>query len=601
MAMLGTTQDLADLEELWLFASDPGPFPGPPVEPPTWLEEWWPDPAAADPAATVPAATDPAEPVPAWAVPGVARPAPAVAPLLGHLREVLDAVEAAGPLSGSRADTALLLRLAERARALALREVAEMDAVGGHQVAGRTSTTASWLRDERMLSDASARATVRLAVQLRDELPGVGALLRSGATTVEHASAVVGGVHGLGRDTVRDSEQGLCALAQATDPADLRRRLRDKAYAVDDKLAAEAERRARERMGLRVSEVGSHTAVDGTLAGEDGSTVRQAMALAVEAARESGDTRGRAARQAGVLIEWARDYLHRQHGPGDSLADTAHTIRTHLLITCTPEQLAAEPLPEALRPSLAELLAADLADTTAAGADTAADPDAAGADTAAGPAAAAAGAARAAAGADTAAGLDDRVAGAGPADARADTAADPDAAVAGAGPADAGAAPAGPAGPVTPGIVGDGTPLSRGALRRLACDATLDLVVLRSATADATAGGLHSCPQSRDGTVCPHLRDPLYVGRSARTVSGLQFKALVARDRGCIVRGCPRPPAQCAAHHARHWADGGASDLDNLVLLCHQHHHDHHDRGLDLPHTDGIRWLTQTGWALAPP
>jgi len=30
-------------------------------------------------------------------------------------------------------------------------------------------------------------------------------------------------------------------------------------------------------------------------------------------------------------------------------------------------------------------------------------------------------------------------------------------------------------------------------------------------------------------------------------------------------------------HHIRHWADGGATSLDNLVLLC-EHHHDliHH-------------------------
>ena len=101
--------------------------------------------------------------------------------------------------------------------------------------------------------------------------------------------------------------------------------------------------------------------------------------------------------------------------------------------------------------------------------------------------------------------------------------------------------------------------------------------------------------------MCEHLADPLYVGRSARTVTGRQFKALVVRDRTCVVAGCHRPPAQCAAHHVQHWADGGPTDLDNLVLLCHQHHHDHHDRGHDLPHRDRHRQLTATGWALAPP
>ena len=35
--------------------------------------------------------------------------------------------------------------------------------------------------------------------------------------------------------------------------------------------------------------------------------------------------------------------------------------------------------------------------------------------------------------------------------------------------------------------------------------------------------------------------------------------------------------------------------MTNLVLLCHQHHHDHHDRGMDLEHRGG-RQLTQAGW-----
>lgn len=66
---------------------------------------------------------------------------------------------------------------------------------------------------------------------------------------------------------------------QVADPPDLRRRLRDKAAALDDRIAAEGERRARERMGLRLHGVGAHTAVDGTLAGEDGARVQLAMAL----------------------------------------------------------------------------------------------------------------------------------------------------------------------------------------------------------------------------------------------------------------------------------------------------------------------------------
>lgn len=477
----------------WFTTGDPGPLPEPPDERP--CDGWCSCGVVAAPAVA-------AEPE-FWAMPGVTPPPVGRSPLLTNLREALDALVEHGPVSGSRADTGLLLDLAERARAVALREVAEMDATGGHLRPGVKSTTASWLREEQHLTDSAARARVHLATTLRDDLPAVDALLAAGSITVEHASAVVTGVRGLDRDVIREAQEGLGALAQVTDPVDLRKRLRDKAAAIDDKIAAEAERRARERMGLRLNDVGAHTAVDGTLAGDDGATVRLAMDLAIEAAREAGDKRGKAARQADVLVEWARDYLHRAHGAGDSLAGDAHTVRTFLHVVCQPEQLAesaAADEPSCDRPTLDELLQQDLA---------------------------------------------------------------------GAPPAAA-------------SIVGDRGPLSRGALRRLGCDALIDILGLD-----------------------PGRRfDPLYVGRAARIVSRELFRALIARDRTCVVKGCHRRPAQCAAHHVRHWANGGLTDLGNCVLLCHQHHHDHHDhhdRRLDLPHRDGKRWMTQTGWSHAPP
>ena len=490
----------------WISMGDPGEYPPRrDEEPPEWCGCW------ADELAVAASVAGPSDTPPAgWVVPGVPRPSPAVPALLTGLSAALDAVQAHGPLSGSRADTGLLLRLAERARGAALRELAEMDVVGGHLVAGEhPTTTASWLRDELCLTEGAARAAVRLATQLRDVLPRLGVALADGEVTVEHAAAVVSGVHGLDRDVVAAADEGLCGLARVSDPTSVRRTLRDKAAAVDDRLAADAERRARDRQGLRIGQTGATTVMDAVLAGEDGATVRQAMALQVEASRNDGDTRGLAARRADVLVRWATDALRRIAGSADSLARDVHSVRSRLLVTCTPEQLAAAGLVAAQVPDLSALLSAP------------------------------------------------------------------------------------GAGPVSAGIVGDDGPLSRGALRRLACDATVDLVVRLDPRT-------HECARNLPGRVCEHLRDPLYVGRSARTVTGLQFTALVVRDRTCVVRGCHRAPVDCDAHHVVHWADGGSTDLDNLVLLCRQHHHDHHDRGLDLPHHDGLRWLTRTGWAHAP-
>ena len=68
--------------------------------------------------------------------------------------------------------------------------------------------------------------------------------------------------------------------------------------------------------------------------------VRLAMDLAVQADRTDGDRRGKAARQGDVLVRWAVESLQREHGAGDSLADDAHTVRTHLHVLCRPEQLS---------------------------------------------------------------------------------------------------------------------------------------------------------------------------------------------------------------------------------------------------------------------
>ncbi|HWH28206.1 MAG TPA: DUF222 domain-containing protein, partial [Mycobacteriales bacterium] len=56
------------------------------------------------------------------------------------------------------------------------------------------------------------------------------------------------------------------------------------------------------------------------------------------------------------------------------------------------------------------------------------------------------------------------------------------------------------------------------------------------------------------------------------TVTPAQRRALAARDGGCVVRGCTRPPASCDAHHLISRAAGGPTTMGNLVLLCRRHH-----------------------------
>ena len=99
-----------------------------------------------------------------------------------------------------------------------------------------------------------------------------------------------------------------------------------------------------------------------------------------------------------------------------------------------------------------------------------------------------------------------------------------------------------------------GLHLGKEAARRVACDA--GIVVLRHAA---------------DGQV-------LDVGRQTRTVPSAMRRALQSRDRGqCQFPGCDS--RHCDAHHVEHWADGGETRLQNLVLACRFHHRALHEGG----------------------
>ena len=65
---------------------------------------------------------------------------------------------------------------------------------------------------------------------------------------------------------------------------------------------------------------------------------------------------------------------------------------------------------------------------------------------------------------------------------------------------------------------------------------------------------------------------PLDAKPGKRLVTPEQRVALIARDRGCAFPGCTCVPAWTDAHHIRHWANGGPTVMNNLVLLCRSHH-----------------------------
>ena len=90
---------------------------------------------------------------------------------------------------------------------------------------------------------------------------------------------------------------------------------------------------------------------------------------------------------------------------------------------------------------------------------------------------------------------------------------------------------------------------------------------------------------------------PLSVGRARRTVPPGLRRLLEARDEHtCCFPGCERR-WHLQAHHRRHWAQGGQTSLENLVLLCFQHHRLVHEGGyaIEDDRAGGLRFRNRHG------
>ena len=88
-----------------------------------------------------------------------------------------------------------------------------------------------------------------------------------------------------------------------------------------------------------------------------------------------------------------------------------------------------------------------------------------------------------------------------------------------------------------------------------------------------------------DGAIVPLIEDetgkPAGLGRKHRVVSPSLKRALLARDKGCRFPGCTHTK-WLDAHHVVHWADGGETAPDNLVMLCSKHHRLLHEGGFEI-------------------
>ena len=105
-----------------------------------------------------------------------------------------------------------------------------------------------------------------------------------------------------------------------------------------------------------------------------------------------------------------------------------------------------------------------------------------------------------------------------------------------------------------PSHIEDGPGVTAETSRRIACDASLVRLV-----------------KDQKG-------EPLSIGRKSRTIPPPMRRALIARDKGCRFPGCTHTRF-VDGHHIEHWANGGETSLENLVLLCRHHHRLVHEGG----------------------
>ncbi len=126
------------------------------------------------------------------------------------------------------------------------------------------------------------------------------------------------------------------------------------------------------------------------------------------------------------------------------------------------------------------------------------------------------------------------------------------------------------------------------------------------------AGGIHVSAETARRLACDAARvemqhgpdgEILGVGRRTRTISPALRRALAARDGQCRFPGCGN--RRCDAHHVQHWADGGETVLDNLVLLCRRHHRAVHEEGfrITLDAAGDVQFMRPDGrpFPVAPP
>ena len=442
--------------------------------------------------------------------------------------------------------------------------IRQFDAAGGWE---GFASCAAWLSWRISLAPGAAREHVRVARALA-ELPKLSDAMRRGAVSYSKLRAVT-------RVATPETEQALLDVALAGTAAHVEQVVRT--WRRVDRAAEQAEEQQRHEsraLDTWVEDDGT-VVVRGRLTPEVGAVVRRALEAALDAAAPNpgGPAVGDDGQPRAAAVDGAA---------GDAAEAMVPTVaqRRADALGMVAECALAGGLDKGTAGDRYQVVVHVDADTLAEdgradGGGNGTDDNVAPADGRGVPAAdAAGGEERVTAAPDVPAGTSPRCAAApaavndasrvpaGGADGPAPSTARPTRAAA--GPVRPAARPAAPSQAACPGAGGGQSVLDEGGgihvsaetARRLACDA-------------ATVT-MHHGPAS----------EVLDVGRRTRTISPALRRALATRDGHCRFPGCRA--RRCDAHHLEHWAHGGETALDNLVLLCRRHHRAVHEGGFSV-------------------
>jgi hypothetical protein len=461
-----------------------------------------------------------------------------------------------GQLAG---EVLALRRLADQLEGAWLRRLALVDARGaaGAEVGVQAVSTAGWLRATLRLSPAGAGRAVRTARALhRGPLGGTADALAHGALSVEHATVLAETTHDLPAARVAEAERVLVDAARRLDPGGLRRVTTHLREVLDPDTTRDRSRARLDKRGLWLSATyDGMVALDGLLDPEPGEAVRSAL---LPLARPTGpdDARSAAQRRADALGELAGLGLQAGRLP------RAGGVRPQLTVTVELASLLGQPglggtggWGGLLPGEMVRRVACDATVTRAVVQRR--HPDRG----------------------------DGRPAG-----------------VVGGGHGYSGHANSGHSNGGHPngghGYSGhaNGRHPNGGQPHAAHGGTGLD------GGAPGVDGGLVARLQRAIALLPAPLGAPaelLDVGRATRVVAPALRRALAVRDGGCVAEGCDRAAPWTDAHHLTHWLAGGATSLDNLVLLCRVHHRAVHEGGWRLERSGGQHTLRPPARRLA--